>query len=43
MIVYNNDTGFTYLEYLRAVFLLLCDIVLNRAAITSYILNSIGQ
>lgn len=39
-IIYNDYLGFTYLAYLGLVFGLLCDIALNRARITTEIVNS---
>ena len=40
-IIYDDYLGFAYLGYLGVVFLFLCDIVLNRARITSAIINAI--
>lgn len=40
-IIYNNYLGFSYLAYLGLVFGLLCDIVLNRARITTEVVNAI--
>ncbi len=40
-IIYNDYLGFTYLAYLGLVFGLLCDIVLNRARITTEIVNAV--
>ncbi len=38
-ILFNDYLGFTYLAYLAVVFALLCDIFLNRARITTEIVN----
>jgi hypothetical protein len=40
-IIYGDYLGFLYLPYLGVVFLALCDIVLNRARITTRIANAI--
>lgn len=40
-IIYNNYPGFAYLGYVGIVFLFLCDIVFNRARVTTEILNGI--
>lgn len=40
-IIYNDYLGFTYLAYLGIVFGLLCDIMLNRARVTTEIVNTI--
>lgn len=40
-IIYKDYLGFTYLAYLGLVFGLLCDIVLNRARISTQIINGI--
>jgi hypothetical protein len=42
-IIYNNYTGFGYIGYLVAVFAVLCDIVFNRARVTTEILNTFLQ
>lgn len=46
-IIYNDYLGFGYLAYLGVLFALLCDIVFNRARITTEIINAflniIGQ
>lgn len=46
-IIYNDYVGFGYLVYIGIVFGILCDIVLNRARVTTeivnFILNSIGS
>ncbi|MBD5782319.1 hypothetical protein IEN85_22660 [Pelagicoccus sp. NFK12] len=42
-IVYNDYTGFAYLVYLGVLFLTLCDIVFNRARVTTAILNALGS
>jgi len=42
-IIYNDYLGFAYLGYLLIVFLFLCDIVLNRARVTTKIVNAIGN
>lgn len=39
--LYSDYTGFAYLLYLVAVFALLCDIVFNRARISSKVLNNV--
>lgn len=40
-ILFNDYLGFTYLAYLAVVFALLCDIILNRARITTEIVNAV--
>jgi hypothetical protein len=40
-ILFNDYLGFTYLAYLALVFALLCDIILNRARITTAIVNAV--
>lgn len=40
-IILGNYIGFAYLAWLAIIFLLLCDIVLNRARITTEIINTI--
>ncbi len=40
-IIYNDYLGFGYLVYLGALFLILSDIVFNKAAITTEIINGI--
>lgn len=40
-IIHNDYLGFAYLAYLGLVFGLLCDIVLNRARITTEIVNGV--
>ena len=40
-IIYNDYLGFTYLGYVFVVFLFLCDIVFNRARVTTEIINGI--
>lgn len=42
-ILYNNYTGFGYLAYLLVVFAILCDIVFNKARITTEIINLLAQ
>ncbi len=42
-IIYNNYTGFTYIGYLTFVFAVLCDIVFNKAKVTTEIINSFLQ
>lgn len=42
-ILYNDYTGLAYVGYLLLVFALLCDIVFNRARVTTEILNAILQ
>ncbi|MFM2198747.1 MAG: hypothetical protein RLZZ505_2179 [Verrucomicrobiota bacterium] len=40
-ILFNDYLGFGYLAYLAVVFGLLCDIILNRARITTVIVNAV--
>lgn len=40
-IIYGDYTGFAYVGYLLFVFVLLCDIVFNRARMTTELLNAI--
>lgn len=40
-VIFNDYLGFTYLAYLAVVFGLLCDIILNRARITTRIVNTV--
>ena len=40
-IIYNDYLGFAYLGYVFIVFLFLCDIVFNRARVTTEIINAI--
>jgi uncharacterized membrane protein YphA (DoxX/SURF4 family) len=40
-IVYNDYVGYGYIAYISIVFVLLCDVVLNRAKVTTDILNAI--
>jgi hypothetical protein len=42
-ILYNDYTGFAYVGYLAFVFAVLCDIVFNKARVTTEIINSILQ
>ena len=42
-IIYNNYTGFSYIGYLSFVFLVLCDIVFNKAKVTTEIINAFLQ
>ena len=46
-IIYNDYTGYSYIGYLLFVFAILCDIVFNKARVTTEILNAslraIGQ
>ena len=42
-IIFNDYTGFAYLTYLLFVFAMLCDIVFNRARITTEFLNGCLQ
>ena len=42
-IIYNDYTGFGYVAYLSVVFLILCDIALNRARVTTEVCNSLLQ
>ncbi len=39
-IIFSEYLGFTYLAYLAVVFAFLCDIVLNRARVTTQIVNA---
>lgn len=39
-IIYNKYLGLAYLSYLAMVFALLCDIVLNKARVTTNLINS---
>jgi len=38
-IIYNDYIGFFYLAYIGALFLLLCDIIFNKARVTTEIIN----
>jgi hypothetical protein len=40
-IIYNDFVGFAYLMYLGIIFLFLCDIIFNKARITTEIVNMI--
>lgn len=40
-IIYNDYVGFGYIAYLSLVFLFLCDVVFNRARITTEIINRV--
>jgi len=40
-IIYNDYIGFFYLAYVGTLFLLLCDIVFNKARVTTEIVNTI--
>lgn len=42
-IIYNDYTGFAYIGYLVFVFAILCDIVFNRARVTTEVLNAFLQ
>jgi len=42
-IIYNNYTGLTYIGYLTFVFAVLCDIVFNKAKVTTEIINAFLQ
>jgi hypothetical protein len=42
-IIYNNYTGFAYIGYLTFVFTVLCDIVFNKAKVTTEIINTFLQ
>lgn len=42
-IIYNNYTGFSYIGYLSFVFAVLCDIVFNKAKVTTEIINAFLQ
>ncbi len=40
-IIYNNYVGYGYVAYLSLIFLILCDVLLNRARITTEIINAV--
>jgi len=40
-IIYNDFIGYAYLMYLGIIFLFLCDIIFNKARITTEIVNAI--
>lgn len=40
-IIFNNYIGFGYITYVLVVFLFLCDVVLNRAKVTTEIINQV--
>lgn len=40
-IVYNDYVGYGYIAYLSFIFAVLCDVVLNRARVTTEIINSL--
>lgn len=42
-IIYNDYTGFAYIGYLAFVFVVLCDIIFNKARVTTEIINGILQ
>lgn len=42
-IIYNDYTGLAYIGYLGVVFTILCDIVFNRARVTTEVLNACLQ
>ena len=42
-IIYNDYTGFGYIGYLLFVFAILCDIVFNKARVTTEIINTCLQ
>lgn len=42
-IIYNDYTGFAYVGYLALVFAILCDIVFNRARVTTEVINACLQ
>ena len=42
-IIYNDYTGFGYIAYLAVVFGILCDIVFNKARITTNVINGCLQ
>lgn len=42
-IIYNNYTGYSFIGYLAFVFVILCDIVFNKARITTTIINTCSQ
>jgi len=42
-ILYNDYTGFGYLAYLVVVFAVLCDIVFNKARVTTEIINALAN
>ncbi|MFT7561382.1 MAG: hypothetical protein ACI93R_003308 [Flavobacteriales bacterium] len=39
-IIYDSYTGFTYIGYLALVFAILCDIIFNKARVTTEVLNA---
>ncbi len=42
-ILYNNYTGFGYLVYLLVIFAILCDIVFNKAKVTTELINTLAN
>jgi hypothetical protein len=42
-IIHGNYPGFAYTGWLGVVFLLLCDVWLNRARVTTAIVDFVGQ
>jgi len=42
-ILYNDYTGFGYLFYLLVIFAILCDIVFNKARVTTEIINALAN
>jgi hypothetical protein len=42
-ILYNDYVGFGYLAYVGVLFAFICDIVFNKALVTTEILNAILQ
>ena len=42
-IIYNDYTGYSFIGYLVIVFAILCDIVFNKARVTTEILNACLQ
>jgi hypothetical protein len=42
-IIYNNYTGLAYVGYLGLVFAILCDIVFNKARVTTRVINAVAS
>lgn len=42
-ILYNDYTGFGYLIYLLVIFAILCDIVFNKARVTTEVINALAN
>jgi len=40
-IIYNDFIGYAYLMYLGIIFLFLCDIIFNKARVTTEIVNAL--